>query len=120
MGFRTLAYSPNGSQIAVGEGVRLGFFDPSTGVLGKVLEPAPPYSVKGLSYAPNSVYLAIGVASAAHLVNAATFATVVVLTEHQGGVERLAVSPDGTKLAAVGGPTITIWELSGVERAASE
>ena len=120
MGFRTLAYSPNGSQIAVGEGVRLGFFDPSTGVLGKVLEPAPPYSVKGLSYAPNSVYLAIGVASAAHLVNAATFATVVVLTEHQGGIERLAVSPDGTKLAAVGGPTITIWELSGLERAASE
>jgi WD40 repeat protein len=120
MGVRTLAYRPNGSQVAVGEGVQLGFFDPSTGALRKVLEPAPPYSVKGLSYAPDSVYLAIGVASAAHLVNSGTFTTVVVLTEHQGGVERLAVSPDGTKLAAIGGPTITVWELSGLERAASE
>jgi WD40 repeat protein len=120
MGVRTLAYRPNGSQIAVGEGVRLGFFEPSTGVVGRILEPAPPYSVKGLSYAPNSLYLAVGVASVAYLFDAATFATVAVLSEHKHSVDRLAISPDGTQLAAVGGSEITIWELSGLERAASE
>jgi WD40 repeat protein len=119
-GLRTLSYRPDGSQIAVGEGARLGFFQPSGGGLIKILEPAPPYFVKGLSYAPNSLYVAIGVASAAHLVNAASFGTVAILTEHQHTVDRLALSPDGTLLAAIGGPTITIWELSGLERSASE
>jgi WD40 repeat protein len=119
-GFRTLAYRPDGDQIAVGEGARLGFFDPSAGGLVTVLEPAPPYFIKGLSYAANSLYVAVGVASAAHLVNAASFATVAILTEHPHSVERLALSPDGTQLAAIGGSVITIWELSGLERSASE
>jgi len=119
-GFRTLAYRPDGGQIAVGEGARLGFFDPSTGGSVRVLEPAPPYFVKGLSYAPNSLYVALGVASAAYLVNAVSFATVAVLSEHHHTVERLALSPDGTLLAAIGGSEITMWELSGLERSAFE
>jgi WD40 repeat protein len=119
-GFRTIAYRPNGSQIAVGEGARLGFIDPFTGGLTKVLEPAPPYFIKGLSFSPNSLYVAIGVASTARLLSAMSFGTVAVLTEHQHSVERLALSPDGTLLAAIGGSVITIWELSGLERSASE
>ena len=120
MGFRTLAYRPNGSQIAIGEGARLGFFDPSTGGLVRVLEPAPPYSIKGLSYSPNSLYLAVGVASSVYLVKVVNFSTAAVFFEHQHSVDRLAVSRDGTLLAAIGGPVITVWELSGLERSASE
>lgn len=112
-GFRTLAYRPSGDQIAVGEGPRLGLFDTSSGVLLRVLEPAPPYFVKGVSYTPNSQYLAIGVASAAHLVSAEGLAKVAILTEHQHTVDRLALSPDGSLLAATGGSVVTLWELSG-------
>jgi WD40 repeat protein len=119
-GFRTLAYRPDGGQVAVGEGVRLGLFESTTGGLLRVLEPAPPYSIKGLSYAPNSLYVAVGVGAVAQVVNTATFATTTVLTEHQHSVDRLSFSPDGTLLAAIGGSVITIWEVSGLERSASE
>lgn len=113
-GFRTLAYRPLGNQIAVGEGARLGIFDASSGTLVKVLEPAPPYFVKGASFTPDSLYLAIGVASSAYLISAENFATVAILPDHQHTVDRLVLSPDGTLLAATGGPFVTLWELSGL------
>jgi WD40 repeat protein len=115
-GFETLAYRADGAQLAVGEGVQLGFFSPVTGGLLKVLELATPYSVKALSYAPNSRYLAVGAAAAAYLVDVASFVTVAVLNEHAHSVDRLSISPDGAKLAAIGGSVVTIWELSGLER----
>jgi WD40 repeat protein len=119
-GFRTLTYRPDGRQIAVGEGARLGLFDSLTGGIVKVLEPAPPYFVKGVSYAPHSPYLVLGVASAIHLVDSTNFATVAILTERSHAIERLALSPDGALLAAIGGTEITLWELFGFERSTSE
>lgn len=119
-GFRTLAYRPDGNQIAVGEGARLGLLDASSGALIRVLEPAPPYFVKGVSFAPNSLYFAVGVGSAVHLVSAESFATLLILTEHHQGIEGLALSPDGLILAAVGGSAITLWELSGLQRPGSK
>lgn len=119
-GFESLAYRPDGQQIAAGEGVRLGFFNPTTGDVVRTLEPAAPYSIKALSYSPSSRYLAVAVAAAAHLVDTTRFATAAVLTEHHHSVDRLAISPDGTRLAAVGGSVVTIWELSGLERSTSD
>ena len=119
-GFPSLAYRPDGNQVAAGDGVRLGFFNPMTGELVQALEPAAPYQVDELSYAPNSRYLAVALGLSAHLVDASSFATVAVLTEHRPSVDRLAVSPDGTMLAAIGGSVITIWELSGLERGRSK
>jgi WD40 repeat protein len=119
-GSRSVAYCSNDSQLAVGEGERLGLFNPKTGDLLKVLEPAAPFSVSGLSYSPNSRYLAVGVAAVVHLVDARNLLTVGVLSEHRHSVDRLAVSPDGAMLAAIGGSVITIWEVSGLERRASD
>ena len=90
--------------------------NPATGELVKAVEPAPPYQIDDLSYAPNSRYLAASLGLSAHLVDAASFATVAVPTEHRPSVDRLAVSPDGTMLASIGGSVITIWELSGRAR----
>lgn len=114
MGVRTLAYRQDGRQIAIGEGTRLGFLDPSTGEFIRLMQPGPPYSIRALSYAGNSFLVAIAVASAVQLVDTASFVTVAALNEHQRGVERLAFSPNGMLLAAIGGPAITLWELSGI------
>ena len=120
VGSPSLAVRPDGSQIASGEGVRLGFFNSMTGNLVKLLEPSPPYQVKELSYAPNSRYIAVAVGFAAHFIETATFSTVAVLTEHRHSVDGVAVSPDGSMLAAVGGSAITIWDLTGLDSSASE
>jgi len=116
-GLRSLAYRPDGRQIAVGEGRRLGFFEPTTGVLVRTLEPEPPYFIKGLSYSPNSRYVALAVTSVVQFVDANTLSTTITLRDHQRNVEGLSLSPDGRMLAAVGGPVITLWETSGLEQA---
>jgi len=119
-GSPSLAVRPDGSQIATGDGVRVGFFNAMTGSLVKLLEPSPPYQVKELSYAPNSRYIALAVGFAAHFVETRTFSTVAMLSEHRHSVDGVAVSPDGSMLAAVGGAVVTIWDLTGLESSASE
>ncbi|HTY79687.1 MAG TPA: hypothetical protein VMI34_17820, partial [Candidatus Bathyarchaeia archaeon] len=119
-GDRTVGYRPDGRQIAVGEGARLGLFDSSSGIVTKVLAPNPPYFIKGISFAPNSRYLAIGVASEVYLVRLSDSTSVATLTEHRHTVDRLALSPDGTLLAASGGPIVTLWEVSGLQILTSE
>src|SRR5262249_49699742 len=114
IGYRSLAYRPDGRQIAIGEGRQLGFFDPTTGALVYLLEPSPPYEIKGLSYSQSSRYVALGVASNAQFIEADNFSRGITLTEHHQNVEGLSLSPDGTLLAAVGGPVITLWEVSGL------
>jgi WD40 repeat protein len=115
-GFPSVAYRPDGNQVAVGEGAHLGLFDPSTGERVKLLDPAAPYNVSGLSYSKDSRYLAVAVGTVAKLLDAADGSTVAILTDHHHSVDRLAISPDGTLLAAIGGSVITIWELSGLDR----
>jgi WD40 repeat protein len=120
VGSPSLAVRPDGSQTATGDGTRVGFFNSTTGSLVKLLEPSAPYQVKGLSYAPNSRYIAVAVAFAAHFIETTSFSTVAVLTEHRHSVDGVAVSPDGSMLAAVGGSVVTIWDLIGLNSSASE
>jgi WD40 repeat protein len=119
-GSPSLAVRPDGSQIATGDGVRVGFFNSATGSLVKLLEPSAPFQVKELSYAPNSRYVALAVGFAAHFVETTTFSTVTVLTDHRHSVDGVAVSPDGSMLAAIGGAVVTIWDLTGLNSSASE
>jgi WD40 repeat protein len=114
-GFATLAYRPDGSQVAVGEGMNVGLFDPSSGERTKLLNPARPYTVSGLSYSRNSRYLAVGVGTSIHLLDATSGSAVAVLSDHRHSVDRLGISPDGSLLVAVGGSVVTVWEFSGVE-----
>src|SRR5713226_699183 len=78
-GFPSIAYRPDGNQVAVGEGVHLGLFDPSAGERVRLLEPARPYNVSGLSYSRNSGYLAVAVAAAAHVLDVTNGSTVAIL-----------------------------------------
>ncbi len=117
-GFPSLAFRPDGRQVAVGEGVRLGFFNAMTGELVQTLDPAKPYTISGLSFSPNSRYLAVAVSKSVYLLDADSRATVAVLTDHHHSVDRLAISADGTTLAAIGGSAITAWEMSGLEHVA--
>ncbi len=115
VGFPSIAFRPDGMQVAVGEGTRLGFFNAITGELLQALEPARPYAISGLSYSPNSRYLAIALRGSIHLVDSESRAAVAVLADHRHSVDRVAISPDGTRLAAVGGSAVTVWELSSLE-----
>jgi WD40 repeat protein len=117
VGYPSIAFRPDGLQVAVGEGTRLGFFNAVTGELVQMLEPSKPYTIYGLSFSPNSRYLAMALRRSVHLLDASSRVTVAVLTDHRHSVDRLGVSPDGTIIAAVGGSEITLWELSGLERA---
>jgi len=119
IGSPSLAYRPDGSHVAVGDGTRLGFFNPSTGELIKAQEPAAPHQVSDLSYAPNSRYLAVAVGSAVLLFDAMSFTVAAQFPDHRHSVDRLGFSPDGTVLAAVGGSVVTMWELSGLEHIGS-
>jgi WD40 repeat protein len=114
-GFATLAYRPDGSQVAVGEGVHLGLFDPSSGERQKLLDPAKPYTVSALSYSKNSRYLAVAVGTTVQLLDATSGSTASILSDHRHSVDRLGISPDGTLLVAIGGSVVTVWELSGLE-----
>ena len=115
-GYPSVAYRPDGNQVAVGEGAHLGLFDPSSGERVRLLDPAAPYNVSGLSYSRDSRYLAVAVGTVAKLLDAADGSTVAILTDHHHSVDRLAISPDGTMLAAVGGSLVTVWEFSGPDR----
>lgn len=117
VGFPSIAFRPDGQQVAVGEGTRLGFFNAITGELVQALEPSKPYSISGLAFSPNSRYLAMALRGSVYLLDASSRVTVAVLTDHRHSVDRLGVSPDGTIIVAVGGSEITVWELSGLERA---
>ena len=114
-GFPSLAVRPDGKQVAVGEGVRLGFFKATTGELIQALEPAIPFTISGLSFSPNSRYLAMALRGSVYLLDANSRTTVAMLTEHRHSVDRVVVSPDGTSIAAVGGSAVTIWEMTGFE-----
>jgi len=115
VGFPSIAFRSDGKQVAVGEGTRLGFFNAITGELLHAQEPAKPYAISGLSYSPNSHYLAIALRGSIHLVDSVSRAVVVVLADHRHSVDRVAISPDGARLVAVGGPAVTVWELSGLD-----
>jgi WD40 repeat protein len=114
-GFATLAYRPDGNQVAVGEGMHLGLFDPSSGGREKLFDPARPYTISALSYSKNSRYLAVAVGTTVQLLEATRGSTASVLSDHQHSVDRLGISPDGTLLVAIGGSVATVWELSGLE-----
>jgi len=117
VGYPSIAFRPDGQQVAVGDGTRLGFFNAVTGELVQTLEPSKPYTISGLSFSPNSRYLAMALRGSVYLLDASSRVTVAVLTDHRHSVDRLGVSPDGTIIVAVGGSEITVWELSGLERA---
>jgi WD40 repeat protein len=112
VGFPSIAFRSDGKQVAVGEGTRLGFFNAITGELLHAQEPGKPYAISGLSYSPNSHYLAIALRGSIHLVDSVSRAAVTVLADHRHSVDRVAISPDGARLVAVGGPAVTVWELS--------
>jgi WD40 repeat protein len=114
-GFATLAYRPDGNQVAVGEGMHLGLFNPSSGERQTLLDPARPYTVSALSYSKNSRYLAVAVGTTVQLLEATSGSTASVLSDHQHSVDRLGISPDGTLLVAIGGSVVTVWELSDLE-----
>jgi WD40 repeat protein len=114
-GFPSLAVRPDGKQVAVGEGARLGFFNATTGELVQALEPAVPFTISGLSFSPNSRYLAMALRGSVYLLDADSRTTVAILTEHRHSVDRIAVSPDGTRIAAIGGSAVTVWEMAGFE-----
>jgi len=117
IGFPSLAISPDGQQLAVGEGARLGFFNVSSGDLTRAIEPARPHTISALSFAPNSRYVVVALGTAVYLFEASSRAAVAVLTDHRHSVDRVSVSPDGAVIAGVGGSAVTVWELSGLERA---
>lgn len=111
IGSTNVAYRPDGKQLAVGFAYRLGFFDPETGVLERLVEPERLAHIRSLSYTPDGRFLGAPVGKLVYVLDTFSGAVTTKLAEHGEPVENAHFSPDGTMLAAVGGSGITIWGI---------
>jgi WD40 repeat protein len=112
---RRVAYSPNGREIAVGQGTQLAIVDAGSGKLLRTMELDRPYEVLSLSYSLDARYLGVAVRDL-YVYDTTSWVLVAKLSEHGFSRHRLimqtAFSPDGSMIAAVGGNPITVWDLA--------
>lgn len=111
IGSMHVAYRPDGKQLAVGFAYRLGFFDPATGTLERQLELERQVHIRSLSYTPDGRFICVPAGKLVNLIDSSSGAVTTKLAEHGRSVENAHFSPDGTMIAAVGGPEITIWDI---------
>jgi WD40 repeat protein len=118
-GASSLAFSPDGKVLAVGDSKSLQLLDPGTGQLLKLLvestqAQSSPETVatRSLSFSPDGKTLAsAGPANAVTLWDVATGQKGATLTGQASRVNSVAFSPDGKHVAGGGLNDITVWDL---------
>ena len=108
-----IAYSPDGTQLAVGSSIGIWIYDVQTGEELDLLtgHSFPAWSV---SFSPDGTTLASGSRDTTiRLWNTNTGKTIRTLTGHTSGVDSVSFSPDGTTLASGSGDrTVRLWDVA--------
>jgi WD40 repeat protein len=114
----THAFAPDGRTLASGDlhGI-VKLWDLATLTERTLLNPTPDKvfmnEVSALAFSPDSQTLAVAIANAVQLWDAATEKCTIRLEGHTGKVKCLAFSPDGTRLASGSyDQTVRIWDLT--------
>ncbi|HEY8693446.1 MAG TPA: WD40 repeat domain-containing protein, partial [Chloroflexota bacterium] len=118
-GASSLAFSPNGKVLAVGDSLSLQLLDPGTGALLKLLveskqtQSSPEtIATRSLAFSPDGKTLAsAGPANAVTLWDVATGQKGATLTGLASRIDSVSFSPDGKHVAGGGVNDITVWEL---------
>ncbi len=110
-----LAWSPDGSLLAIGDGPRIWLYDGNLKPL-HALE-GHTAAVRDLAWSPDGTRLAsAGLDNTVRVWNPATGATLATLAGHTDWVFALAWSPDGTRLVSGGADNrVHLWDASGGE-----
>ena len=114
----TIAYRPDGKQLAAGSRQRVVFVEPASGVKAPAALELP-FPVSALAYAPDGKTLAVAAGapgSAPLLFLQAGAAPVEIRTTHKDSILAVAFSPDGKLIATAGyDRLIKLWNLAGKE-----
>jgi WD40 repeat protein/DNA-binding SARP family transcriptional activator len=122
----TLAYSPNGSQLATSDGDKVHIWDISAAMQGPALNPgsATPKEVltlrghaagiQAIAYSPDGTRIATGgIDNAITVWDAATGKELLTLAGHKSYITGLAFSPDGKRIASASNDqTVRIWDVA--------
>ena len=107
-----VAYSPDGSRIAVASRIGIWLYDAATGA-GVDLLAAHTHPVFAIAFSPDSSMLADAYFDTIRLWDTHSGELQQTLEAHPGGVECVAFSPDGTTFASGGrgwNATIHLWD----------
>ena len=106
-----IAYSPDGTRLAVVSSVGIWIYDAYTGAETALGTGYPAY-VESMAFAPDGKTLASVIADSTVWVWDAETGQLKTTLEHTARVESVAFSPDGTTLASVYYGTIRLWDVA--------
>ena len=111
---RSLAFSPDGTRLAVGSWNEIRLWNPANGQLQRILNDS---SGNALAYSPDGQWLAAGGDSGIQLWNAQNGQFQRSLSGHTVGVNWLVFLPDGnTLISRDSGATLLLWDLNVLPR----
>jgi WD40 repeat protein len=117
----TVAFSSDGKTVVSAQDMcKARFWDVDTGKQKKLLEWPHEENVHSLFsiayFSPSQLIAPALVGNKVCLRDALTGKDLGILGAHQNGIEAVAFSPDGKRLASVGDTTVLIWDISEVRR----
>ena len=111
---REVAYSPDGTRLAVTSSIGIWVYDVETGEALDLLQ-GHTGSVVSVSFSPDGTTLASGSSNTVRLWNVATGRLLHTLQGHTDEVYSVSFSPDGTTLASGSGSrdgTVRLWDVA--------
>ena len=112
-----IAYSPDGSVLAVGAGPSIWFYETVNYQEIDHLVVSTHARVSSIAFSPNGLWLASGSGGVVHLWDAGSRTLIDTLSGHNDRVLSVAFSPDSRKLASGSGDrTVILWEVETATR----
>ncbi|KAF3484280.1 uncharacterized protein GIQ15_03604 [Arthroderma uncinatum] len=113
-GINSVAFSPDGSQLASGSGLTIKLWDLETGRCTRTFDEHHGDAVNSITFSRDGSKLASASYDTSVLLwDAAAGNCIAIFDGHSNSAASVAFSPDGSKLASASGGTVEIWDVSG-------